>query len=208
MLARLAVQIARNAGNRNGASARPGAVRPGSLGQLVPGYEARIVRPDGQEAGPGEIGALWVKGDSAALCYWQAHEQSKATLRGDWVVSGDLFHKDEQGFFYYDGRADDLLKIGGIFVSPLEVEDVLLGHPAVLEVAVVGEENETGLVRGLAFIVCKAGFSPSDALAETLITHTKVRLAHYKAPSRIEFVEALPRSDRGKILRRVLRKSA
>lgn len=188
-------------------SNRPGEVRPGSLGQLVPGYEARIVRPDGQEAGPGEIGALWVKGDSAALCYWQAHEQSKATLRGDWVVSGDLFHKDEQGYFYYDGRADDLLKIGGIFVSPLEVEDVLLGHPAVLEAAVVGEENETGLVRGLAFIVCKTGFPPSDTLAETLITHTKVRLAHYKAPSRIEFVEALPRSDRGKILRRVLRKN-
>lgn len=187
-------------------SNRPGEVRLGSLGRLVPGYEARIVRPDGQEAGPGEIGALWVKGDSAALCYWQAHEQSKATLRGDWVVSGDLFHRDAEGYFYYDGRADDLLKIGGIFVSPLEVEDVLLGHPAVLEAAVVGEENEQGLVRGLAFIVVKNGHAADDTLCGALIAHAKARLAHYKAPSRIEFVAALPRSDRGKILRRVLRK--
>lgn len=189
-------------------SNRPGEVRPGSLGRLVPGYEARIVRPDGQEAGPGEIGALWVKGDSAALCYWQAHEQSKQTLRGDWVVSGDLFHRDAEGYFYYDGRADDLLKIGGIFVSPLEVEDVLLGHAAVLEAAIVGEENESGLVRGLAFVVIKAGsgHKACDELAQELITHVKARLAHYKAPSRVEFVDALPRSDRGKVLRRVLRK--
>jgi acyl-coenzyme A synthetase/AMP-(fatty) acid ligase len=181
-------------------------VRPGSLGRLVPGYEARILRPDGQEAGPGEIGALWIKGDSAALCYWQAHEQSKQTLRGDWVVSGDLFHRDAEGYFYYDGRADDLLKIGGIFVSPLEVEDVLLGHAAVLEAAVVGEENEQGLVRGLAFVVTKSGHAADELLAQELIGHVKARLAHYKAPSRIEFVAALPRSDRGKVLRRVLRK--
>jgi benzoate-CoA ligase family protein len=187
-------------------SNRLGEVRPGSLGRLVPGYTARVVRPDGQDAQPGEIGTLWVQGDSAALCYWQAHEQSKRTLRGDWVVSGDLFHRDADGFFYYDGRADDLLKIGGIFVSPIEVEDVMLQHAAVLEAVIVGEENDNGLVRGLAFVVVKKGYPANAALAAELIDHVKMRLAHYKAPSRIEFVSALPRSDRGKVLRSVLRK--
>jgi benzoate-CoA ligase family protein len=186
-------------------SNRLGEARPGSLGRLVPGYTARVVRPDDSDALPGEIGTLWVRGDSAALCYWQAHELSKRTLRGDWVVSGDLFHRDEDGFFYYDGRADDLLKIGGIFVSPLEVEDTMLQHPAVLEVAIVGEENAQGLVRGLAFVVLKGGYKEDAALALELIEHIRMRLAHYKAPSRIEFVGELPRSDRGKVLRRVLR---
>ncbi len=186
-------------------SNRLGEVRPGSLGRLVPGYQARVVRPDGEDALPGEIGTLWVQGDSAALCYWQAHEQSKRTLRGDWVVSGDLFHRDADGFFYYDGRADDLLKIGGIFVSPLEVEDVLLQHPAVLEVAIVGEENDNGLLRGLAFVVLKSNFEENEELEAALIEHVRARLAHFKAPSRVEFVSALPRSDRGKVLRRVLR---
>lgn len=189
-------------------SNRLGEVRPGSLGRLVPGYQARVVRPDGNDAAPGEIGALWIRGDSAALCYWQAHEKSKHTLRGDWVVSEDLFYQDEEGYFYFAGRADDLLKISGIYVSPLEVESVLLEHPAVLEVALVGEENEVGLTRGLAYVVPRSeGLSESEALALTaeLIRHVKARLAHYKAPSRIEFLGALPRSDRGKVLRRVLR---
>ncbi len=187
-------------------SNRPGKVRAGSLGQLVPGYAARIIRPDGTDAAPMEIGTLWVEGDSAAQCYFQAHEQSKQTLRGDWVVSGDLFHCDAEGYFYYDGRADDLLKVGGIFVSPLEVENILTGHPAVVECAVVGEENQHGLVRALAFVVVRGGHSTDEGLAEALIQHCKASLAHYKAPSRIEFVPELPRSDRGKILRRVLRK--
>lgn len=188
-------------------SNRFGEVRPGSLGRLVPGYQARIVRADGSETEAGEIGMLHVRGDSAALCYWQAHERSKEVLRGDWVVSGDLFHRDAEGYFYYDGRADDLLKVGGIFVSPLEVEGVLLRHAAVLETAVVGEENEAGLVRAVAYVVLRGGPGTGAAprLAEELIGHVKDRLAHYKAPSRIEFVAALPRSDRGKVLRRVLR---
>ena len=192
-------------------SNRLGEVRPGSLGRLVPGYSARVVRDDGSEWGRdaevGEIGTLWVRGDSAALCYWQAHESSKKTLRGDWVVSGDLFHRDAEGYFYYDGRADDLLKLGGIFVSPLEVEGVLLQHEAVVEVAVVGEENAEGLVKGLAFVVVRSGHQATSELAQSLVAFGKSRLAHYKVPQRIEFVTALPRSDRGKVLRRVLRKS-
>jgi benzoate-CoA ligase len=187
-------------------SNRLGDVRPGSLGRLVPGYTARVVREDGSDADAGEIGTLWVHGDSAALCYWQDQAKSKQTLRGDWVVSGDLFRRDAEGYFYYAGRADDLLKVGGIFVSPIEVEGALLKDEAVSEVAVIGEENEAGLVRAVAFVVLRGGAAGSDELAAALIAGVKAQLAHYKAPSRIEFTTALPRSDRGKVLRRVLRK--
>jgi benzoate-CoA ligase family protein len=185
-------------------SNRFGEVRPGSLGRLCPGYEARVVGPDGADVPDGEIGTLWVKGDSAALCYWQAHEKSKEVLRGDWVVSGDLFRRDPAGYFYYAGRADDMLKVGGIFVSPMEVEACLMRHAHVLEAAVIGFEDEDGLVKPLAYVVPR-DTAPSEELARSLIDHVKGQLAHYKAPRRIQFVEALPRSDRGKILRRELR---
>jgi benzoate-CoA ligase family protein len=179
-------------------------VRPGSLGRLVPGYDAKVIGPDGDVVSAGEIGTLWVKGDSAAICYWQAHEKSKEVLRGDWVVSGDLFRQDADGYFYYAGRADDMLKVGGIFVSPLEVESCLLRHPHVLETAVIGYEDDDGLVKPLAYVVAK-GAAPSEELAAAIIEHAKRELAHYKAPRKVQFVEALPRSDRGKILRRELR---
>lgn len=185
-------------------SNRFGEVHPGSLGRLVPGYEARVVGPDGQDVGDGEIGTLWVKGDSAALCYWGAHEKSKEVLRGDWVVSGDLFRRDAQGYFYYAGRADDMLKVGGIFVAPVEVEACLMRHAQVLEAAVIGFEDQDGLVKPLAYVVPKEA-QPSKELAASLIEHCKRELARYKAPHKIEFVEALPRSDRGKILRRELK---
>jgi benzoate-CoA ligase len=187
----------------------PGDVKPGSLGKVVPGYEAKILRPDGEVAAAGEIGNLWVKGESAALFYFQAHEKSKQTFHNDWVVSGDLFRCDEAGYFYYAGRADDLLKVGGIFVSPIEVEGSLMRHPRVLEAAVIGYEDEEKLVKAMAYVVVKDG-APDAAqaadLAEDLIRHCKRELAAYKAPRRIEFVGALPRSDRGKILRRELQK--
>jgi benzoate-CoA ligase len=185
-------------------SNRAGEVRAGSLGRLVPGYEARVVGPDGNDLPHGEIGTLWVKGDSAGLCYFQAHEKSKQVLRGDWVVSGDLFRRDAEGFFYYAGRADDLLKVGGIWVSPVEVEGVLIKHPNVLEAAVVGFEDDDGLVKPLAYVVPK-GAAPSDALAASIIEHARTQMAHYKAPRKVQFVDALPRSDRGKILRRELK---
>ncbi len=180
----------------------PGDVKPGSLGKVVPGYEAKIVRPDGEEAAPGEIGNLWVKGDSAALFYFQAHEKSKEVFRNDWVVSGDLFRRDEQGYFFYAGRADDLLKVGGIFVSPVEVEGALLKHPSVVEAAVIGYEDEERLVKAMAYVVANGATSPG--LADEIIAHCKRELAAYKAPRKIEFVAELPRSDRGKILRREL----
>jgi len=185
-------------------SNRVGEVRPGSLGRLVPGYEAKVVGADGSPVPDGEIGTLWVKGDSAAICYWQAHEKSKEVLRGDWVVSGDLFRRDADGFFYYAGRADDMLKVGGIWVSPMEVESCLLRHANVLEAAVIGYEDDDGLVKALAYVVLKDA-APSDELARAIIEHCKIELVHYKAPRRVQFVDALPRSDRGKILRRELR---
>jgi benzoate-CoA ligase family protein len=185
-------------------SNRLGEVRPGSLGRIVPGYEAKILGDDGRELGPGEIGTLWVKGDSAALCYWGAHERSKEVLRGDWVVSGDKFSRDADGFFTYAGRADDLLKVGGIFVAPVEVEGAILRHPGVLECAVVGYEDEARLVKAKAIVVAKPGVEASAQLADEILAICREKLAAYKIPRQIEFAASLPRSDRGKILRRNL----
>jgi benzoate-CoA ligase len=182
-------------------SNRFGEVRPGTLGRVVPGYEAKILDDAGNELGPGEIGTLWVKGDSAALCYFQAHEKSKEVLRGDWVVSGDKFAVDADGYFHYAGRNDDLLKIGGIFVAPVEVEGILMQHPAVLECVVVGYEEDR-LVKAKAVVVCKQGFSAGQSLAEDILALARARLVHYKVPRRVEFRDSLPRSDRGKIVRR------
>jgi benzoate-CoA ligase len=183
-------------------SNRVGDVRPGSLGKLVPGYEAEIRGEGGALVRPGDVGTLWVKGDSAALCYFQAHERSKEVLRGDWVSTGDQFRQDAEGYFYYAGRADDLLKVDGIWVSPLEVENVLLEHEGVLECCVVGYEDESGLTKARAYVVVRPGGAASE---EALRVFARARLAHYKVPRQIQFVEELPRSDRGKILRRALR---
>jgi benzoate-CoA ligase family protein len=188
-------------------SNRFGRVRPGSLGELVPGYEARIVDDEGREVPAGEIGTLWVKGDSAALCYFLGHEKSKEVLRGDWVVSGDKFRRDAEGFFYYAGRADDLLKVGGIFVAPVEVENVIMQHPSVLECVVVGYEDDDKLTKPKAVVVVKpdGGQAAGDALAQAIVALCRDQLVHYKVPRKVEFVESLPRSDRGKILRRTVK---
>lgn len=186
-------------------SNRIGAVKPGSLGTLVPGYEARIVGARGQEAGDNEIGTLWVKGESAAVYYWQAHEKSKETLRGDWVVSGDLFRRDPDGYFWYAGRTDDMLKVSGIYVSPLEIENCLLQHPAVREACVVGHTDKDGLTRPKAFIVLHESHKQNEALSDQLKGFVKDRLAPYKYPRLIQFMDELPKNDRGKIERKKLR---
>lgn len=183
----------------------PGDVKPGSLGRIVPGYEARIVGPDGSEVPNGEIGRLWVRGDSAALCYWGDQEKSKSTfVGGDWVVSADLFRRDAEGYYWYAGRADDVLKVRGMFVSPLEIEDCLATHPAVRECAVVGALDENGMTVPKAVVVLREGFSGDDAMIAALQEHAKTHLARYKFPRIVRFVDALPRNDRGKILRREL----
>jgi len=183
----------------------PGEARPGTLGRLVPGYDAAVRDDLGGAVPDGEIGRLWVKGDSAALCYFGDHEKSKATFAGDWCVSADLFRRDADGYFSYAGRADDMLKVRGVFVSPLEVEDCLAIHPAVLECAVVGADDGAGLVVPKAFVALRSGFDAGDALVVELQEHVRTRLAKYKYPRLVAFVESLPRNDRGKILRRELR---
>jgi len=181
----------------------PGDVVPGSLGRLVPGYEARIVDGDGRDVAQGDAGTLWVKGESAAILYWQAHEKSKEVLRGDWVVTGDHMRRDERGYFWYEGRTDDMLKVGGIFVSPYEVENCLLQHPRVAECAVIGYKDADGLIKPKAFVVPRD--APGDGgLARELQEFVKGRLAPFKYPRLVEFAASLPKNDRGKIDRRRL----
>lgn len=188
-------------------SNRIGEVKPGSLGQLVPGYEARVVGPEGIDVADNDIGTLWVKGESSAVFYWQAHEKSKEVLRGDWVISGDLFRRDPDGYFWYAGRADDMLKVSGIYVSPLEIENCLLQHPAVREVCVVGFTDKDGLTKPKAYIALQSSYERNESTAEELKQFVKQRLAPYKYPRLIEFMDDLPKNDRGKIERKKLRDS-
>jgi benzoate-CoA ligase family protein len=181
----------------------PGDVRPGSLGRLVPGYDARIVGPEGNDVPDGEMGRLWVRGDSSALCYWQDQAKTREVFRGEWVVSADLFRKEGE-YFDYAGRGDDMLKVRGMFVSPLEIEDCLATHPAVRECAVVGVDDGDGLTVPKAFVVVHEGRAAGEELALALQEHAKTRLGRYKFPRAVAFVDALPRNDRGKVVRRAL----
>jgi acyl-coenzyme A synthetase/AMP-(fatty) acid ligase len=182
-------------------SNRPGASHPGTLGQVVPGYSARVVDEAGNELPDGETGRLWIEGDTAALMYWNAREKSVQTYAGDLVMSGDLFARDADGFFHYRGRADDLLKVGGIWVAPQEIEHCLAAHADVAECAVVGYE-EDGLQKPRAFVVLHDG-ATSDAAA--LQAHVKATLSPHKYPRDVRFVAELPKTGSGKIDRRALR---
>lgn len=184
---------------------RPGDVKPGSLGRVVDGYEARIVDADGNQVATGDMGTLKIKGDSASLCYWNAHEKSKETFAGDWCTTGDQFHVDADGYYWYHGRTDDMLKVGGIFVAPSEIENCLLQHHAVLECAVIGHDSGEGLVKPKAFVVLREGFAAEDKTADGLKEFVKSKLAAYKYPRWIEFVVSLPKNDRGKIDRKSLK---
>ena len=184
---------------------RPGDVKPGSLGRVVEGYEARIVDAEGKEVQTGEMGTLRIKGDSAALCYWNAQEKSKETFAGDWCTTGDQFHMDAEGYYWYHGRTDDMLKVSGVFVAPAEIENCLLQHEAVREAAVIGYDEGAGLIKPKAFIVLREGHAPGEELAENIQAFVKSRLALYKYPRLIEFVSSLPKNDRGKIDRKQLK---
>jgi benzoate-CoA ligase len=186
---------------------RMGDVRPGSLGRIVAGYEAEIVDAKGRPVPTGEMGTLRIKGDSVALCYWQAHEKSKATFAGDWCTTGDQFHVDDAGYYYYHGRTDDMLKVSGVYVAPVEIEACLLQHEAVAECAVVGHDAGDGLIKPKAFIVVRPPHPGEEALAQTLKEFVKARLAPYKYPRWIEFTPSLPKNDRGKIDRKQLKSS-
>lgn len=181
-----------------------GEVMPGSVGKLVPGYEAKILNEKGEEVPEGETGTLWIKGESAGLCYWNDYEKTRKTFIGEWVNTGDLFKRDKNGFFWFMGRAGDLLKVGGIFVAPLEIENCLLQHPLILECAVVGVKDENNLTVPKAFIVLKEGVSASDALIEEIKSFVKSRLAPYKYPRMVAFIKELPKDDRGKVRKKLL----
>jgi 4-hydroxybenzoate-CoA ligase len=186
-------------------SNRSGDLRPGSTGRAVPGYELKLVDDDGQEVAQGEIGTLMVKGDSAAQQYWRKREKTRQTMQGEWINTGDKYYTDQDGYYWCAGRSDDMLKVGGIWVSPVEVENCLDGHPAVLECAVVGRRDEQDLVKPKAFVVLRDGYESGEALEEELKKWVLDRLAKYKYPRWVEFVTDLPKSATGKIQRYRLR---
>jgi 4-hydroxybenzoate-CoA ligase len=186
-------------------SNRPGAARPGSTGIEVPGYRARIVDEAGRDTPDGEIGNLLVSGDSAGAGYWQQDEKTKATFEGAWVHTGDKYIRTADGFFEYCGRRDDMLKVAGIWVSPIEVENTILTHPQVAECAVVGAADADGLIKPRAFVVLRPGIEPTHLLRREIQSFVRARIAAYKYPRWVEFVEELPKTATGKIQRFRLR---
>jgi acyl-coenzyme A synthetase/AMP-(fatty) acid ligase len=192
------------------ASNRPGDIVPGSLGRVVEGYEIRILPQDA--AGPGtpplpagETGVMWVKGDSVSLGYFQDRDKSWQTFHGHWCRTGDLFRIDEAGYLWFSGRADDLIKVSGVFVAPVEVEDCLIQHPAVAMAAVIPFEQD-GLTKTKAFVILReaARAGAGDELGAEILAHCAGRLSRHKVPRQVVFVDDLPKNDRGKVDRRAL----
>ncbi|HWO92777.1 MAG TPA: benzoate-CoA ligase family protein, partial [Methylomirabilota bacterium] len=179
-------------------------VRPGSSGKPVPGYELKILDDEGNPVPAGEAGDLYVKGDSALALYWAQHEKSKRSILGEWFVTGDRYRVDADGYYWYEGRSDDMIKVQGLWASPIEIESALLEHTAVAESAVVGVEVD-GFTKIKAFVITKEGTDGGDALAVELQEHCKSRLQRYQYPHMIEFVSELPKTVTGKIQRYKLR---
>jgi benzoate-CoA ligase family protein len=186
-------------------SNRPGDICPGSSGKPVEGYQVRVIDDNGVDVKQGEIGNLLVKGETTALSYLHQFERSQRTFRGEWLFTGDKYYVDEQGYYWHAGRSDDMLKVGGIWVSPMEVESALIGHPAVVECAVIGQEDNAGLVKPKAYVVLNKDYQPSDDLTHQLVEYTTEKLSAYKRPRWIEYVDELPKTATGKIQRFRLR---
>jgi benzoate-CoA ligase family protein len=186
-------------------SNRPGDIRPGSSGKPVPGYDIKVLDDDDRPVAVGEVGNLWVAGDSTCAYYWNKHDASKRAFHGEWMRTGDKYRIDEDGYFWYAGRADDMLKVGGIWVSPTEVEATIVEHPDVLECAVVGASDADTLVKPKAYVVLKDGANAGEAMAVAIQMFVKDRIAPYKYPRWIEFVDELPKTATGKIQRFRLR---
>jgi benzoate-CoA ligase family protein len=185
-------------------SNRPDHIVPGTSGTAVPGYELRLLDENGRDIPDGEIGNLHVRGDSAHAFYWHQHDKTKATLKGDWFFTGDRYRRDEAGGYVYEGRADDMIKVGGLWVSPIEVENRLAEHPLVVEAAAIGvREEDTTRVK--AYLVCREHDREQDALTEELQEWCKERLRRYEYPHYFVFVEELPKTLTGKIQRYKLR---
>lgn len=189
-------------------SNRPGDIRPGSSGKPVPGMQVKIVDEAGSPVPQGEVGNLLVKSETTALLYLHQSEKSRRTFQGEWLVTGDKYYIDADGYYWHAGRSDDMLKVGGIFVSPVEVESTIISHPAVLECAVVGMPDSAGLIKPKAFVVLKEGYYGSDRLKDEIIAYCKEKMAEYKRPRWIEFAGELPKTATGKIQRFRLRSNA
>ena len=174
----------------------------------VPGYDAKIVDDASSEVPAGEVGNFWVRGASAFAEYWKIPELTARTKRGDWVITGDKFLRDTDGYYHYCGRADDMMKVAGMWVSPVEVENALLGHPHVAEAAVVGATDARGLTYAMAYVTLRADCEGSEKLAEEIRSHVKARLVSHKVPREVRFCSELPKTVTGKIQRFKLRASS
>ncbi len=183
----------------------PGKVRYGTTGVPVPGYELRILDDDARPVVPGNVGELQISGPTSAIAYWNNREKSRDTFQGHWTRSGDKYSVDADGYYIYAGRTDDMLKVSGMYVSPVEVESALITHGAVLEAAVIGRGDDDELVKPMAFVVLKDGRAPSAELADELRQHVRSSLAPFKYPRWIEFIDELPKTATGKIQRFKLR---
>jgi benzoate-CoA ligase len=186
-------------------SNRPGEVKPGSSGKIIPGYEAKIVDDEGSVVAQGEIGNLLIKGDSTCSGYWNQHDKSKATFEGHWFRTGDKYYQDEDGYFWYAGRGDDLFKVNGRWLGPAEVESALIAHPAIREAAVIARDDESGLTKPAAYVVVDPTFVANEELAHDLQNWVAERIGGYKRPRWIEFLPELPKTATGKLQRFKLR---
>lgn len=184
---------------------RPGAARPGSSGQVLPGCEAKILDDENRPVANGEVGNLYIRSDAVCAYYWHQHEKSKATFDGHWVRTGDKYSVDADGYYWYAGRSDDMLKVSGAWVSPIEIENTLVEHEAVAEVAVVGRRDADDLVKPVAWVVVREGHKPDAHLAAALKDFVALRLPKYKIPRWVEFAAELPKTATGKLQRFKLR---
>jgi benzoate-CoA ligase family protein len=184
---------------------RPGEAKPGSSGKIIPGYEARIVDEHGNPIALNEIGDLLIKGDSTCSGYWNKHEKSKETFVGEWFRTGDKYFQDEEGYFWYAGRSNDVFKVHGLWLSPAEVESVLIAHPAVREAAVVAREDKDGLTKAAAYVVLNTDFTPNEQLSDELQELVGQKIGGYKRPHWIEFLPEIPKTATGKLQRFKLR---
>lgn len=189
-------------------SNRPGEVVPGSVGKPIPGYEVKIVDEAGRELPDGQIGVLMAKGPTSGFFYRHHLRKSRSVFRGEWVYTGDLFEKDADGYLWFHGRADELLKVSGVWVSPLEIERIAQTHPDVSDCAVVGVKDADGLDRTKAFVVLKDGLKGDEAMGDSIRQYVRERLSPHKVPRLIAFVDNLPKNPAGKVDRKRLRQES
>ena len=189
-------------------STRPDDIKPGTSGKPVPGFEVRIIDEDGNDLLQGEVGNLILKGESVALSYLHQYERSKQTFRGEWFFTGDKYYVDEDGYYVHAGRSDDMMKVGGIWASPMEIESMVISHESVVECAVVGQTDQSDLVKPKAFVVLQEGYAASAELERDIIEYCRENMAAYKRPRWVEFVDELPKTATGKIQRYKLRIAA